>query len=111
MASLLDRIEYALYENFVAKDELNLAIFTMANAWKFFMECAEKNKKVKECMLDVVQKGDGYKITQLMLDANGMPVKTDADYCVGRIVKAEALDGDVQKFLNGSSRKNIKLPY
>lgn len=111
MASLLDQLERALYEGVLARDEFHVTTFTMANAWKFFMECAEKNKKVRECVLDIEVKGSGYKISQLMLDEGGMPVNSDPEHYVGRIVKAKALDDDVIDFMKGEHRQKMKMPY
>lgn len=90
-----NEIERTIYEKVLAKDEYVLASFNMANAWKFLMECAEKNKLVKSCVLDIEVKGNWYIITQLMLDEKGMPIYSGTKDCVGRQIKAKSLEEDV----------------
>ena len=111
MENFIDQFERIFYEKILARDEFVLTDFTMANAWKFFLECAEKNKKVKSCVLDIEPKGNWYKISQLMLDEKGMPVYANEKSYVGRVIKAKALEEDVVKFMNGEHRQTMKMPY
>lgn len=111
MENFFEQVERVLYEKVLAKDEYTLANFQMANAWKFLMECAEKNKSVKSCVLDIETKGQWYKINQLMLDEQEMPVYANKNAYMGRIVKAKTLDDDVIAFMNGEHRQVMKIPY
>lgn len=111
MENFLEQVERVLYEKVLARDEYVLPEFQMANAWKFMMECVEKNPKVKSCVLDIETKGQGYKINQLMLDEEGMPIYANKNAYLGRIVKAKSLDNDVVSFMNGEHRQVMKMPY
>lgn len=111
MENLFEQFERALYEKVLARDEYVITTFKMANAWKFFMECAEKNKSVKSCILDVEPKGSMYKVSQLMLDEAGMPVYANKNSYVGRVIKAKMLDDDVIEFMKGDHRQVMKMPY
>lgn len=111
MENFIDQLERVLYEKVLARDEYVVTTFQMANAWKFLMECVEKNKKVKSCVLDIELKGQWYKVNQLMLDAEGMPVYANENCYVGRIIKAKTLDDDVVEFMKGEHRQVMKLPY
>ena len=111
MENFMEQMERMIYEKILARDEYVLTAFQMANAWKFFMECAEKNKKVKSCVLDIEPKGNSYKISQLMLDEAGMPVYANEKCYVGRIVKAKVLDDVVLEFMKGEHRQVMKMPY
>lgn len=111
MNDLFDHMGRALYENVLARDEYVLTTFTMANAWKFFMECAEKYSNIKSCVLDIEVKGEWFRISQLMLDSTGMPVYANPKECVGRVVKSKKLENDVVNFMKGEHRQVMKAPY
>lgn len=111
MENIIDQMERVLYEKILARDEYVVSTFKMANAWKFFMVCAEKNKKVKSCVLDIEPKGNWYKVSQLMLDESGMPIYANEKSYVGRVIKAKVLDDDVVDFMKGEHRQIMKMPY
>lgn len=111
MEKIMDLIGHALYEEVFARNEFRLDSFTMENAMKFFINCAEKDKRVRECWLEIEPKGTNYKIFQLMLDEKGMPLMADAHSYMGRIVKARELADNVVEFMDGKNDKKMKLPF
>lgn len=111
MEKLIDQMERTLYEKILARDEYVLTNFTMANAWRFFMECVEKNKKVRSCRLDIEPKGDWFQVSMLMLDERGMPVYANENSYVGRVIKAKVLDDGVIEFMKGEKGQVMKIPY
>ena len=82
----------------------------MMDAWKFFMDTASGNANVDSCVINIEPKGDRFEITQLMLDKEGEILKSDKNGYVGRRVVANDIDASVTKYMNGATRKTMRLP-
>ena len=95
-----DRVLMELW-NILGGEEVRPKNFTMNNARKFFYDACEKYPEAEKCVLKVVPRGNGYEVTQVMLDKEDEMIKTGQDFCVGRKIFAEQIDKSVWNFLNG----------
>lgn len=100
MANFFDLMGQALYEEILGRDETRLEEFTLLNAWKFLIEAAMENPRIAMGAINVVRKGERYKITQIMLNKKMEPLKKNGEFLVGRIVYAYSISDDLVSFMN-----------
>lgn len=112
MAPLLDTLGHELYKNVIGKNETNLQVFTLLDAWAFAIRCAQENALSDGFGISVNKKGDHYEIDQFMLrKENGeyKGISAGGSSLVGRSIKAYNLDNAFLEFMDGKSTKIVDL--
>lgn len=112
MASLLDSLANDLYKNYAGSADTNIQTFTLLGAWKFFIECGQKNRLVKYCLLSVEKKGDHYNVSQIMcrkVEDEYKPILINGEYVLSKKVKAYNLSDDMIKYMDGQKNRLMSL--
>lgn len=110
MAKFREGLEQFLWDEVFGRKETRPKLFTMKDAWRFFMDTASDNPRVHTCALNITPKGDRFEVVQLMLDADGNILKAAKDQFVGRKIVAEEIDESVTQYMDGQTRKIMRLP-
>lgn len=110
MANFMQSLEHFLWEEVFGRADTKPKLFTMKMARSFLMEAAEKDDRVAGCILSVQPKGEKYEVVQLMVDKEEELIKLSREAYMGRRMLAEDVDEGVFTFLDGASRKTLRLP-
>ena len=106
--SLTERLELGLWR-LMGGEAVRPKLFTMKDARRFLFDCSEDNPNVCSCVLSITHTGEEFEVVQLMVDQEGHIIKTSASTYLGRQMTASAIDDSVVKFMNGETRKTLKL--
>lgn len=108
MADFTESLELGLWK-LVGGEALRPKLFTMKDARRFLFDCSEEDPKVDGCVLSITHKKGKYEVTQLMVDREGHIIKASANTYLGRQMIASAIDDSVVEFMDGETRKILKL--
>lgn len=105
---LTERLELELWK-LVGGEAVRPKLFTMKDARRFLFDCSENDPKVDGCVLSITPKGEKFEVVQLMVDRGGHIIKASANTYLGRKIIALAIDDSVVEFMDGETRKILKL--
>lgn len=110
MENFVEKLERALYEKVIARDEHVLKKIDMSDVRKIVMNLAAENPEIKYCALDIRPgKKNRYKISLAMLNDAKKLIYVDGKRCVGKVVEAEVLADNVVEYMKGEYCRVMEL--
>lgn len=92
--------------------------FTLGDAREYFLASVEKNERIDRCMIsiqipsdvkEVVSSKERWIIKLILLDKYNNPLEFAEGEYIGKLVKANQIDEELERFMGGKMNKTFRV--